>query len=401
MKKVNYFLLLLFLIANSAFRLGTGFDAIIVRLSFFGLLFSIFIFNKKFKISSILKWGLIFWSYFFISILWAKNSSDTLNRLDLAIQILGCYIFIPNLIEKKSDIKTVLKYLIFSSTTAMILLALRTPIYEYGTERLGEAIGQNPNGFGMIMSVSAIFCLYFYQFEKNKKNGKILFLVLLIAFSLFSLLSGSKKALLLLICGIVFLELFATKKTKRLRGLLITVAIVPTILYLVFNNQTLYSVLGYRLEKTFMTITNQSTNIMIDQSLIERKYFREQAIYLFKQHPIVGVGGNNFTSYMRSINYKHVAYSHNNYTELLATLGLIGFMIYYLFYAYIVITLLKMLKKGEGNREINILFIIILTIFLILDYGLVSFYEIFNAIVLTIINQYIVIEKKGEVDENN
>ena len=105
MKKVNYFLLLLFLIANSAFRLGTGFDAIIVRLSFFGLLFSIFIFNKKFKISSILKWGLIFWSYFFISILWAKNSSDTLNRLDLAIQILGCYIFIPNFLPSLLVIK--------------------------------------------------------------------------------------------------------------------------------------------------------------------------------------------------------------------------------------------------------------------------------------------------------
>lgn len=402
MKKFQYFLLLVFFIANSAYRLGTGFDAMFVRGSFLALFTCMILFNQKIKITPILKWGLLFWGYYFLSILWAPNPSATLKSLNGFVQIYGVYFFISNLIEDKEDVKTVIKLLIVSSLYTMILLALRTPVDLYGSERIGEVIGQNPNTFGMIMATSAVLTFYLVKTdnEQKKRLPKIVYYILILLFSIFSLLSGSKKALILLGGGLVGLEIFVNHSKKKLKGILTVIIVVPLALFFIFHNEKLYSVLGYRLEKTYLTITNQYTSTMKDGSLLEREYFQKTAMELFKKHPIIGYGGNNFSTYLRSINYSDPAYSHNNFTELLSTLGIIGFIIYYYFIGSTIWKLYKILKNKK-EKEMPILLLILMLLFLALDYGLVSYIEVFNAIILAIAASYVCLnEKEVKVNEN-
>ena len=76
---------------------------------------------------------------------------------------------------------------------------------------------------------------------------------------------------------------------------------------------------------------------------------------------------------MEKINYSHVAYCHNNQLELLSTLGIIGFIIYYSIYAMILIRSFKNLKK-ERNIDNILPFIFIITL-IVFEYGIVSYYR--------------------------
>lgn len=81
--------------------------------------------------------------------------------------------------------------------------------------------------------------------------------------------------------------------------------------------------------------------------------------------------------------YGRYLYSHNNYTEILSSLGIIGFVIYYGWY------LNELMKyKNIRNRECDmwkftLLFIIVT---LILDYGTVSFDKIHYLLMQQIIS---------------
>lgn len=389
-KKIQLFSLLCFFIANSGHRLGVGFDLVFVRISFFIMLILSLIFSKKIKISSIMKWSILFWGFGYLSITWASNVTDSLSLLNLSIQILGVIIAISNIVENKEDVVIVLKLFTIAAMYSLTLLAIRTPFSTYGTERTGAVIGLNPNNFGLLMAIGAMLSLYFYNLENNKFSiYKLVVIVMLIMFSIFSLLSGSKKALLLLVSGFIALKTMSKDKDNIFKSIAAISITIPIMIYFIFNNSTLYSILGSRLESTYLTITKQNSTKTVDKSYVERDFYKKKALELFNDHPIVGVGINNFASYMRDINYSHVAYSHNNYTELLSTLGVIGTILYYSYFISIILKLMKLIKNKDEDYNLNILFIIMIFMFLILDYGMVSYREIINMILLAVIDSYI------------
>lgn len=131
-----------------------------------------------------------------------------------------------------------------------------------------------------------------------------------------------------------------------------------------------------------LTLLGNASGLDVDMSLNERNFYMESAIELFKENPILGYGGNNFMSYMRNVEYSHVAYSHNNYTELLATLGVVGFTIYYSFWGYIIVKLYKRYNTINDNKYL--LLFIINMIIVLMDYGNVSYFNEFNIVLLII-----------------
>ena len=65
-------------------------------------------------------------------------------------------------------------------------------------------------------------------------------------------------------------------------------------------------------------------NTVVDNSTLERTYLIQTALKVWIENPIIGVGWENFALY-NDLNLL----AHNNYLELLASLGVIGFVIYY------------------------------------------------------------------------
>lgn len=401
-------LLFLFLVSISAFRLNFF---IAVPAFVIIVLYSI-ISDGKIRITSILKWGVVFWGYYFLSVLWAHNITDTLRYISAAVYIIGIFVFLPKLIRDQDDINMTLRIMFYSIAFTAVYTLLITPFSEFGTVRIGSAIGLNENAFGMRMAIGVMIVLFLLK-NKDQKINKILAIIFAILFSVLALLSGSKKGLIILILGLLAVTFIFSTGMQRLRKILVAAMMIFVMLFLIFNNSALYSTIGNRLERTFLTVTgnnSDSSSLQVingtvsttDKSLIERDFFKEQAIKLFKEYPVFGYGGNNFMTRMREINYSHIAYSHNNYTELLSTLGVVGLIAYYSFWIATVLRLLKIKKhtKNEKTTQMAGFFFSILVMLLLLDYGNVSYVLEFNMFILCIADIFINLSRKELQNEN-
>lgn len=398
-KPINicYFFFFLYLIAMTTYQLGTGFDAIFVRLSFVIFFVFTFLLNKTLKVelNGLIKWSILFWSFYFLSLIWAHNKSDTIYMFNHCMQIIGMFICIPIILKKNNNgIDTILKLIIISLLYSSIVLLIRTPLNLWGTDYIGEVIGLQRNVVGLRLSIGFLICLYFIHSKikvEKRLNFKIIILIMIaIFFMIIALLTGSKKALIFIFLGFVLYEIFITKGLKLLIKIIIIALLSSAFINVIFNNDLLYQAIGSRVEHMILTIQGNDGKGETDGSLLERQYYINQAKELFIMHPVVGYGGNNFVSYMREIGYSHVAYSHNNYWELLSTLGSIGFLIYYYIWFKVLIGLIRDYKITKSIR--TLLFLIIIAVLIILDYGNVSYISEFNMILLLL--AYISIYKK-------
>lgn len=97
-----------------------------------------------------------------------------------------------------------------------------------------------------------------------------------------------------------------------------------------------------------------------DTSTKWRHYYIEEGLKTFYKNPIIGIGIDNFKE------VSGISYSHNNYVEMLATLGLLGFILYYSIYFYLVRHLVRC--------KANLLDFIMVFSLLFMDLALVSYY---------------------------
>ena len=92
----------------------------------------------------------------------------------------------------------------------------------------------------------------------------------------------------------------------------------------------------------------------------------------FKGHPYTGVGiGNSNLITLQYIGRK--TYLHNNFIELLASVGIFGFLLYYAMYVYLIVGLYRVAVRANDDYA-TLMFIITVTQ-LILSYGFVSYYD--------------------------
>ena len=399
---IRNLLLFLFLVSISAFRL----NYYIALPAFLLILIYSFIIDGKIAVTGILKWGIVFWGYYLLSILWCHDVSDVLRYASAIVYIIGIFCFLPKLIKDKEEINTVFRLVFYSIAFTAVLVLLMTPLSEYGTSRMGAAIGLNENTFGMRMAIGAMIALFLLM-KKDEKIKKALVIIFIIVFSGLTLLSGSKKGLILLVTGLLVVIYIYSAGKQKLRRFFGALILVMGLLFLVFNNSVLYSTIGNRIERTVLTSTGQNSNSSrlqvingtvgtTDLSLVERDYYRDQAIMLFKKYPAFGYGGNGFVTHMREIGYSHVAYSHNNYTELLCTLGIVGFVIYYSYWIILIVRLwnIKKQTQDEQVRKTAALFLALLIIFLVLDYGYVSYVLEFNMFILCLADIFARLSRK-------
>ena len=399
-ENVEFLFLLLYFAAMSAHQLGQGFDAVFVRVIFVVLIIGVFVINKKFVISDVFKWSVVFWGFYMLSCLWSKNVNDTLYYKNNMIQIVAICLLLPTIIKSKEDFLKVLKLLLFSLVYTSILIILRTPISDWGTGRIGTVVGMNPNFLGFRLAIGAMIALFFtYKNRKeNNRIGIIKYLILFIIISILVLFSGSKRALIILGVGFTCMELFNSKGRKLIFKVITILCIGITVALSMFYNNKLYTTIGKRVEKFVWTIVKgDAVNISDkDTSLVERTFYVDEAIKLFVENPILGCGGNNFRTKMREISYKHVSYSHNNFVELLSTLGIIGFLIYY---AFVVKTIIKLFinTNKAGDELIATLLFILMILISISDFATVSYVDEFNIIILCLASIYINIAGKEKM----
>ena len=152
----------------------------------------------------------------------------------------------------------------------------------------------------------------------------------------------------------------------------------------------IFSVMRERFEAMFSFLSG-SEKIM-DYSTRERQIVIESGVNQFYKTPFIGIG-IGATGYITESAVGFSTYLHNNYIELLASGGVIGFILYYFPILGFVIESWK-LQKQSVNSKICIIFVIVS---LVNDAASVQYFSKFTYIVFAITVANIIYEKKCNI----
>lgn len=223
---------------------------------------------------------------------------------------------------------------------------------------LGDSISYNANSIALIAGFS--YLIYIYKYNNTKK---LLNIFLMLIFILIIMLTGSRKGFLFLILGTPLLVLMLSPK-KWLRNVYMIIVLLFGFYLISMKIPALYNIIGFRIEALITQLLGADVQ---DASTETRSLYVERGWEYFLLKPWTGYGLDTF----RHLPGSYGTYSHNNYIELLVSGGIISFIIYYVIRFFV---LMKLFLNLRGNNLVKLMFVFILVL-LLLDYGLVSYYE--------------------------
>lgn len=328
-----------------------------------------------------LAWGFGFFILSLISCFWSTSVDLAISSVLSTIQIFMVGTAIILYMDSSKKINYVMCFVIISSLVLCLRLVVEAPIEAWGNERISNYIGYGNNSASNILAYTSL--VTFFMFHRiSKRKMKLVFIILTFIFILMALMCGSKKAILISIIGIgLQFILYSKNRYVLFKRLIITGIITFLLLVIIMNFEPLYNVLGRRVEQMFLAFENEGEG---DYSTKDRIQFTYRAIEVFKEHPLIGVGIDNFRLF-NSNNY----YAHNNFVEILADLGVIGFIAYYWFFVYLILSIFKL----EKNRN-KIFLLTIVVLILFMDVANVSYCTDSIQLFIAISYGVLIIDKK-------
>ena len=305
----------------------------------------------------------------FVSSLWAANGAESRSRAITIIEILFCMTTVFWRYCDSESSREILSVIMWSSVVVTIY-----SLYFYGGSRFFAMasgiirIGNdyaNANAIGMWAAISAVLFVYFILGEGMKlKYIAIIMPILLVAFS------QSRTAFIELIIGILLVVFFRYREKKQfLKGvfhIVFAILIIVAVIFFVSRFQV-FSGLNERIQSLVDYSQGKSVR---EASVIQRELYIQAGWKQFLKTPILGVGIGN-TDQITMIVTGRSTYLHNNFIELLASGGIIGFGIYYGIILYLIIKLIPFALKKESFSDACLIVLIVHTI---ADYGTVSYY---------------------------
>lgn len=365
-EKIADYFFVLFIVARQAFRFTPGFTSIwpIVRYIMYGIVLLQIIKKPKIKKNGFLVWTVLFLSIGFFCSVISKYPDNGLDKCTEVFYVLVDAMCV--LLYCMPKRKTNLFFWAFLISGAVIFCIQMSNFSASAVtsdanrilNRVSLTETENPNLTALKLYMAFISGSYLIYFQK--KYSKIA-IVLSAMSAIGMVLTGSRKTFIISV--VVIALLFISGRKRYLKIVLLVIG--ATIAYdAAMNNPVVYNIIGWRLAAIGGT----------DESSMERARLLHDAINTGLNNPIFGVGLHN------SMFYTAIGkYAHNNFAEIFADLGLIGFSIFYslyILYGYRVVRFAK-----EKIRRYWLVFILG---FLAIDYGQVS-YNLFTSIVPMVI----------------
>lgn len=359
-----------------------GFQLISVGI---GLSGTLLLFFSKFYMSRLKTplntiWYLLFFFLAELSAMWAHSPEDAIIsylRLMMVLLVIGFGITLY--VDTTLQAERMIKIFIASAFVFSAVQFFFTPIDDLLNGFFGSAVGDNnTNNYGYIVSVCTILSFYF-AYIKNQKSYYIFALFFVIC----CFLSSSRKSLIITFVGIFLFVVFSSNKKNRFSHLFLGLIATSIFVVLMFENKFLYNIVGNRFDSMLNFLISGYNPKETSMSL--RAYFIEFAKILLKEKPILGHGFANFLTIIATEGDLAMGYTtHNNFWEILADLGIVGFITYYWFYFFLAIKLvIKTFKKRE-NPLFPLALALIVCQFAV-EYGLITMASFYPQIVISLI----------------
>ena len=363
---VSFFMLML-----SVICFGGEDEFILYLMSFFafvGYSVLLFFFRNRRNLRIYLPLQTIWYGAFILlaalSGLWADSLASALYPISRMIQVLAVTYCMEIYLENEENLERYITAVMAATLFMIVYIFVRTPRSRWFSGFLGQVTQYNTNDVGCALSVCVLFA--FYEAYVHKK--RICYVLAAAAFFT-AILTSSRKALLMCVFGILMIVGFNYRTRNYILRVLIILAGLTAVMILIYQIPYLYGTVGMRMERMFNFVMNDDAS---DKSLTLRSYYINMAKMFFNENPVLGIGINNFSFRIREYN-GFSAYAHNNYMEIASDLGIVGLVVYYWFYLYLVLKLFKQTLNGHKNA---LLFLSLMLLFIVFEYGMVNYYKL-------------------------
>lgn len=316
---VAFYIIAIFVFENEKY--GMLFS--IIQLLFFGYLAWMVFKTKKFPVNVATQWiiivALLVMLYFCVGANKYVDSESFLVAKNLLKAICIAYYLYTKDNKEIIIIATAIAGIICGGF--IIINYLENPItsmelkYAFNSRVGAEIAGGNVNVVAMNMCFSFASCMYLAK-DSLKKSKKVFWYLALVFITISSFFTGTRKILLVFVV-MFFLANRNIKIRYKIMGL-----IAAIVAYLILMNvDTFYFLLGHKID-----FFRSNSYKMYDHSDQIRHDLLIQSWELFKNRP----WGSGFGCVQAALG----VYAHNNYMEVLASLGLVGFIVYYSVYIW-------------------------------------------------------------------
>lgn len=340
-----------------------------------------------------------FVAYNYISKMWAWNPYLVDSQIVLLLAGGVTCLIMTNYFIKRDRINTILYTIILSGIVASIYTIVTyggiSAFYEAATQEMARVGGEvnNVNTIGMLAAYSVVI-LFYYALFKNVKINYIFMILPAVVMAA----TGSRKALLVFVIGVVLLIYFKQRTSKGIAKLvkLICWGLVAFLVLRFVLSLEIFSTVNERMEMLFNMFSGE--NASGGASADVRRDMIEVGLQQFEETPLFGVGLYN-SVLVDLYNLGYAAYLHNDYVELLVNGGIVGFVLYYSVYLALFIKHVKLMKV-YNDPELVISFVM-LVLFLIMNVGMVSYYGLMTTYVyMTLWISVVEIYKRRKVNDD-
>lgn len=333
-----------------------------------------------------LVWIAGFLLLYILSSTWAVRKTTTYTNF---IATLGRTITIYYLMTNMSTFDGVKKVIQIYLSAVLVNNLFILMVFGPGTlieARVLDVVSQAGNSNTIGMSSAYAFILSYYLCRDEEKTSKSLKLAYVVLFALI-LLSGSKKALLIVIITVCLMTIL----THRNKASAFCIAVLALLLgyILLINVPILYTMIGNRVESlmngilSLRSIGDLSSADLMKSALnaSDRTRFNMliKGLQWFAEKPVLGHGMANYIVLYGSIASK-AQYAHNNFIEIGVGMGIVGVLWYYSMYWNVLRTAKRNLKKSMLAKVA----LTLVVLQFVVDFGTVSYLESGAQIVLCI-----------------
>ncbi len=294
------------------------------------------------------------------------------------------YIYLTN------DVNRVLRITEFSIlSVAVVVVAISAGTITQG--RLGGGTEINSNMLAILCVYGFVLTMYLRKVGKVSQISnwvRIGFYVLVI------LLTGSRKGLLMVVLSLMVVR-FTQERRQLLKNLLVIGCSVVVFYLLIMNVPVLYNIIGVRVENLLMTLSGEGST---EASLEDRQRLVDTGLEHIRKNPWLGYGydcfkmisgiGPNGKVPVGQMGF----YSHNNYIELLFGGGIIGFTLYYFPVLWLLLKLMRNLRKGTSMPYLLAMMLSMLAV----EYARVTYYARVDAYITAVILGCVLLVDKSQ-----
>ena len=238
-------------------------------------------------------------------------------------------------------------------------------------ERLVLGNTGNSNDLGIKM-VYASACALLSKYRKRK--SLLITISLLLLFAYVILKTGSRKSLIMIIvvfCLWIVLCVPSLLKAEYKRSVLI---VTPFVLGLIIAACFLF-VPAFRDSRVYVRL------LYLEEGVDDRLSLYKEAWGMFVDHPIFGVGINNFRNYSST-----GLYSHSLFAETLSCTGIVGSILFLLFYLRYFTDFIRLFKqRNQVSKYVKGALLIFLIVVLFFSFSVILYYDFASMMFLGII----------------